>query len=109
MAVDPLVSYARAKKAHDHVTLMDTVHGRDAFGKWVAIHLLDGSCDMRLYESKAEAVRYQKHEEECAYLFMNGVPRLGEMRLFLDTCEEVYDAGLSLADPNTYVNPEFML
>lgn len=109
MAVDPLASLARAQKAHGHLTLLDTIHGRDAFGKWVAIFLGDGSCDMRLYESKREAIRFQLHETQCAYLFMNGVPRLGELRLFLDTNEELYDAGLSLADPDTYLNPEFML
>lgn len=109
MPVDPLLSYARAVKAHEHLTLMDTIHGKDAFGRWVAIHLLDGACDMRLYESKAEAIRFQKRETECAYLYMNGVPRLGEVRLFLDTNEELYDSGYSLADPDTYVNPEFIL
>lgn len=88
---------------------MDTVHGRDAFGRWVAISLADGSCDQQLYATKAEAIRFQLHETQCAYLYMNGVPRLGEVRFFLDTNEDLYDQGLSMADPNTYVNPEFML
>jgi hypothetical protein len=109
MAVDPLASFARAQKAHGHLALLDTIHGRDAFGKWVAIFLGDGSCDTRLYDSKAEAIRFQRHETQCAYLYMNGLPRLGELRAFLDTNEELYDAGLALADPDTYVNPEFML
>lgn len=109
MAVDPLLSYARAQKAHEHLKMLDLVHGREAFGKWAAIFLLDGSCDTRLYESKAEAIRWQKHETQCAYLYLNGVPTLGETRLFLDTNEELYDAGLRLDDPENYVNPEFML
>jgi hypothetical protein len=109
LAVDPLASFARAQKAHEHLSLLDTIHGREAFGRWVAISLDTGACDMRLYDSKAEAIRFQLHETQCAYLYMNGVPRLGEVRLFLDTNEELYDAGLRLDDPATYVNPEFML
>lgn len=109
MAIDQLAAAARAQKAFEHLSMLDAIHGRDAFGKWVAIFLGDGSCDLKLYESKAEAIRFQLHETQCAYLYMNGVPRLGEVRLFLDTNEELYDAGLRLADPDTYVNPEFML
>lgn len=109
LAADPLLSYARAHRAHEHLTLMATVHGKDAFGKWVAIFLGDGSCDTRLYASKGEAVRFQRHETQCAYLCLNGVPTLGETRLYLDTCEDLYDQGLQLADPETYVNPETFL
>lgn len=99
----------RAKKAHYLVLLFDTVNGPEAYGKWLAISLADGSCDLRPYTSKQEATRFQLHETQCAYLCLNGIPTLGEMRLFLDTNEELYDAGLKLADPNTYVNPETML
>lgn len=106
---DPLLSYARAKRAHEHLSLLRTVHGADAEGRWVAIHLADGACDQRPYESKAEAVRWQRRETECAYLCLTGMPTLGELRYFLDTCEQLYDQGLSLADPATYVNPEGML
>jgi hypothetical protein len=85
------------------------VHGADAEGKWVAISLADGSCDQKPYTSKAEAIRFQKRETECAYLCVTGMPTLGETRFFLDTNEELYDQGMSLADPSTYVNPEVFL
>lgn len=106
---DPLQAAARAQRALEHLQLVELANGKDAFGRWVAISLADGSCDQRLYASKAEAIRFQLHETQCAYLFMNGTPRLGEIRFFLDTCEQLYDQGLSMADPDTYVNPEFML
>lgn len=99
----------RAKRAHEHVLLFDTVNGDDAHGSWLAISLSDGSCDMRGYPTKGDAVRFQLHETQCAYLCLTGIPTLGELRLFLDTCEDLYDAGLTLADPATYVNPEALL
>lgn len=109
MAVDPLLSFARAQRAHEHLALMNAVHGADLQGRWVAIHLADGSCDQKLYASKAEAVRYQKRETECAYMCVTGIPTLGEMRYYLDENEHLYDQGYSLADPATYVNPEALL
>lgn len=109
MAVDPLLGFARAKRAHEHLSLYRAVHGDEGMNRWVAISLADGACDQRPYATKAEAVRFQPREDECAYLFFSGLPTLGELRLYLDTNEELYDAGFSLADPDTYLNPEFML
>jgi hypothetical protein len=100
---------ARAQRAYEHLSLMHAMHGTDCGGRWVAISLADGACDMRLYETKAEAIRFQLHETQCAYFFFSGVPMLKELRYFLDMNEALYDAGLSLSDPNTYVNPEAML
>lgn len=99
----------RARRAHDHVLLVDTVNGPEAYGKWLAISLSDGRCDMRLYATKPEAIRFQLHETQCAYLCLTGIPTLGELRYFLDTCEQLYDQGLTLSDPDTYLNPETML
>lgn len=99
----------RAKRAYDHLRLMHTLHGDDCGGRWVAISLSDGSCDMHLYESKAEAIRYQLHETQCAYLCFQGIPLLNELRYYLDMNEELYNNGFSLDDPATYVNPEAIL
>lgn len=99
----------RARRAHEHLLLIDTINGEEAQGKWVAVSLADGSCDMRLYGSKAEAVRFQLHETQCAYVCLTGIPTLGETRYFLDTCEALYDQGLKMADPHSYLNPETML
>lgn len=99
----------RARRALEHVLLFETVNGEDAYGKWLAISLSDGSCDMKPYVSKEEAIRFQLHETQCAYICLNGIPTLGEMRYFLDTCEQLYDQGLKLADPATYLNPETFL
>lgn len=109
MPVDPLASFARAQRAHEHLNLYKVVHGTEGMNRWVAISLADGSCDQHPYATKQEAVRHQLHETQCAYLFFTGMPTLGEVRLYLDMNEELYDAGMSLADPDTYVNPEFFL
>lgn len=110
MALDLLVSASRAQRAHGHLSLVQLGSGHSALeGRWVAISLADGSCDERLYTSKKEAIRFQLHETQCAYLYFTGMPKITELRYFLDACEQLYDAGLSLADPDTYVNPETML
>jgi hypothetical protein len=106
---DALASFARAQRAHEHLNLVRLGHGEAALGRWVAISLADGSCDQNLYATKAEAVRFQLHETQCAYLNISGWPTLGELRLFLDMNEELYDGGMRLADPATYVNPEALL
>lgn len=109
MAADPLASAARAQRAFEHLSLYQMVHGTEGMNRWLAISLADGSCDQNPYATKAEAIRFQLHETQCAYLFFNGMPKLNELRFFLDTNEELYDAGMSLADPGTYINPEFIL
>jgi hypothetical protein len=109
MAVDALNSFARAQRAHGHLNLFRMVHGREGENRWLAISLMDGTCDQHPYATKAEAVRFQKRPRECAYLFFAGMPTLGELRYYLDQNEELFDQGLDLSDPADYVNPEFML
>lgn len=109
MAVDPLASFARAQRAHEHLNLYEAAHGKEGLNRWIAVSLMDGACDLRAYSTKAEAARYQPRERECAYIFLNGYPTLGELRLLLDVNEELYDQGYELADPDTYVNPEAIL
>ncbi len=105
--VDP--KEERAKRALEHLNLLHVTHGSDCGGRWIAISLADGSCDMKLYDSKKEAVRFQLHETQCAYFNFQGIPLLKELRYYLDMNEELYDNGFALADPDTYVNPEALL
>ena len=100
----------RAKRAYDHLRLLRTIHGSDCNGRWIAIHLSDGTCDQRLYESKAEATRFQLHETQCAYFYFPPDLEMSpeEVETFLNINEKVYDAGMCLSDPDTYVNPEMI-
>lgn len=109
MPVDALASYARAARAFERIQLFRMAQGADAEGKWLAISLENGDCDLKPYVDKAEAVRFQRREDEYAYLCLTGMPTLGEVRFYLDTCETLYDQGYAMADPTTYVNPESIL
>jgi hypothetical protein len=110
VAIDPIASLARAQRAHDHLNLLRVVRGEaNVLNQWVAISLADGSIKQETYDTKAQAVRHQLHETQCAYLFVNGFPTVGEMRYYLDENERLYDSGYRLEDPATYVNPEAML
>lgn len=100
----------RARRAFDHLRFLRTTHGSDCNGRWVAIKLSDGSCDQRLYDSKAEAIRFQLHETQCAYFFFPPDVEMDvqEVGQFLAINEQLYDAGMCLSDPDTYVNPEMI-
>lgn len=109
MPADQLASLGRAKTAYEHISIVRLGSGNDALGRWIAISLADGKCDQNLYADKAEAIRFQPHETKCAYLCLSGWPTQGEVRAFLDMNEELYDAGMRLDDPTTYINPEALL
>lgn len=70
-------------------------------GKWLAIKLHDGSTDGTAYDQKADAVRFQLHEQMCMYL---KVPHDGlqprEAQRLLDIHRQLYDAGFRLSDPD---------
>lgn len=71
--------------------------------KWVAIRLSDGGSDKTLYDSKADAIRHQLHEQQCAYIsfrnLMNGITAR-EAKVFLDFTRQAYDSGMRLVDPD---------
>lgn len=69
-------------------------------GRWVAIRLSDGGWDKTIYDTRADAVRHQFHEQLCAYVRIapSGMkPR--EAQAFLDYHRKLYDAGFRLPDP----------
>lgn len=78
---------------------------RDMF---IAIKLEDGSSDGTLYESKADAVRHQTHEQQCAYIsFRNlvGGANPKEMAIYLKFNRDAYKAGMRLVDPDNQKAP----
>lgn len=70
-------------------------------GKWVAIRLSDGKSDGNIYDTKADAIRHQLHEFQCAYV---KVPPDGMQpdhgARYLEVNRKLYDKGLRIADPN---------
>lgn len=100
----------RARRAWDQVHLHILALGAaEATGKWVALRLSDGGSDGHVYPDKPTAIRFQLHENQCAYLRIppGGVTPRGLMA-FLKLNEQLYDAGARLADPDRTVIPQPM-
>jgi hypothetical protein len=71
-------------------------------GKWFAVALEDGASDNTLYDTKREAVRFQKHNEKY-YTFIRIVPttmKPCEAEVMIITARRTYKAGMRLADPD---------
>jgi hypothetical protein len=70
---------------------------------FIAIRLSDGGCDMVLYESKKDAIRYQVHEQQCAYIAFRslaGGASPSDMLRILRFHRGAYRAGMRLVDPD---------
>lgn len=70
-------------------------------GKWAAIRLSDGGSDEVAYDTRADAVRHQLHEQQCAYVAIpvdDMSPAAAERYLAMH--RELYDAGFRLTDPD---------
>jgi hypothetical protein len=71
-----------------------------AVGKWAAIRLADGSSDGTAYDSRADAIRHQLHEQLCCYVKItsDGMPPEDAVRFILIN-RALYEKGYRLADP----------
>lgn len=88
-----------AKRCSDTVNLHLTANPY-CVGRWVAIRLSDGGSDNVLYDTRADAVRHQLHEQLCAYVkIMPGGMSVKEAQVYLKYHRELYDAGFRLPDP----------
>ncbi|TDC20614.1 hypothetical protein E1265_21325 [Streptomyces sp. 8K308] len=70
-------------------------------GRWIAVRLSDGGTDSRHYGRRRDAVRFQLHPTQCAYVRVprdDMSPRAAAA--FLATHRRLYAAGLVLADPD---------
>lgn len=89
-----------AKRAADHHNLHLTAVGLDAVGRFFAVALHDGSSDGVLYDSKADAVRHQRHNEQF-YCYVPITPAAKtpcEMETWIAYVRALYDAGARLPD-----------
>jgi len=87
-----------AKRCSDEIRLHIAMK---MYGKWVAIRLSDGGSDHTAYDTRADAIRHQLHETQCAYV---KVPRDDmpphHAEIFLAFHRKTYDAGFRLTDPD---------
>lgn len=98
----PLGQYSdAARRCADIITLHLLADKEDNVGRWVAIRLSDGGSDGKVYDSRAEAVKWQLHEHQCAYVCIlpDGMnPRQAE--IFLKFNRQLYDNGARMPDPD---------
>lgn len=91
-----------AKRVSDEYNLHRIGSGGLAVGKWFAVALHDGASDHVLYDSKRDAIRHQKHNEQF-YAYVRIVPASMspcEAESFLATHRALYDRGLRMPDPD---------
>lgn len=71
-----------------------------AIGKWAAIKLADGSSDGTAYDTRADAIQHQLHEQLCCYVKVtpDGMPPEDAVRFILIN-RALYEKGYRLADP----------
>lgn len=89
-----------AKRASGEVNLQVAL-SRSNVGRWLALRLSDGGSDGVAYDTRADAVRHQLHESQCAYVKIppGGMPPEHAER-FLAFHRKAYDAGFRLTDPD---------
>lgn len=99
---DPVsgVPYSDAARRCSDLVRQAIVDGN--VGRWLAIRLSDGGSDGVAYDRKADAVRFQLHESQCAYVKVPAddmSPRAAER--FMAINRQIYDSGVArLADPD---------
>lgn len=79
-------------------------HGMNAPGKWIAVRLSDGGSDGVLYPTKGDAVRFQLHENQCAYISL--LPNrlsVEDAASILRVHRKLYDANARISDPDKHV------
>lgn len=94
-----------AKRAFDIVRGLTVFTGYDErVRSWLAIRLQDGGSDQVLYDTKADAIRHQAHEQLCAYFSWRGSPEgfasAKDAAIWLEFHRQAYSAGMRLVDPD---------
>lgn len=104
MTETPQEEFDAARRCADAYNFQLTVHGENAAGKWIAVRLADGSSDATLYDTKADAVRHQLHENQCAYICLlpTCIP-VEDALSVLRVHRKLYDGGMRIADPDIHV------
>jgi len=91
-----------AKRVSDEYNMHRVADPLGSIGKWFAVKLTDGSCDHTLYDSRAECIRHQHHNEQYYAYVQIGPWQMspGDAQIFLRKHREMYSAGIRLADPD---------
>lgn len=95
----------KGRRAADIINALRVAHPwEDIKDKWVAISLADGSCDGEIYDTRADAIKHQKYEQQCCYIsfrnLMGGITAK-DAAIFIHFAADAYRAGMRLIDPDT--------
>lgn len=91
-----------AKRIADTYNLHRLAEGHAAIGRWFACSLSEGRSNHTLYDTKLDAVRGQRHNEQW-YTFIKVGPQgmnPCEAEVMLKTARRLYDNGMRMTDPD---------
>jgi len=90
-----------ARRVSDTYNLHRIGGGYSAIRKWFAARLTDGTSDDVLYDTKQDATRHQKHNEQFYTFIMIGPASMTacDAEIMLRVSRTAYENGLRLADP----------
>jgi hypothetical protein len=102
MLAPPTVTVSDAAKRISETAGRAVVDGY--VGYWMAFRISDGRSDGVHYWDRADAIRHQLHERQCAYmrLLPTGCPP-SEAEVWLQAVRRIYDAGFRItheSDPH---------
>jgi hypothetical protein len=98
LPLEPTADIDAGRRVNEAVTLHILT---GSVGRWIAVKLIDGSSDGIAYDSRADAIRHQFHEQLCCYMVItpDGITPEDALR-FIRLNRALYDAGYRLADPD---------
>lgn len=91
-----------AKRIYDTYSLHRMADPTGNIGRWFAVAIADGTTDNVLYDSRGDAVRHQKHNEQY-YVYVQVTPHsmaLCDAEIFLSGVRKTYVARMNLIDRN---------
>lgn len=89
-----------AKRVADTYSLHRIADPYGCIGSWIACALLDGESDNVLYDTKADAIKHQHHNENF-YTYIQIVPSsftACEAEVMIKVARMAYDAGMRITD-----------
>lgn len=95
--------YSSAKRLSDNINALAVAQPLDVLThSWIAVSLADGSYDGTLYDTRADAVKHQVHETQCAYVCLkeaiSGMD-IREAYAYLKFHRDAYAKGYVFTDP----------
>lgn len=95
-----LVHSDQAKRMSDEVNMHRCARQEGSIGRWCSFSLQEGESDHTLYDSKQDAVRHAKHNENRMIFIQispSGLP-ICDAEVLINVHRKMFDAGIRLID-----------